>query len=89
MIWGGRGGLTWTKGKKEKITWGVCCSMWSSHSNHENASCILYISMPMRALSSVLPRDIWSCNRVQNAPDSHVLPFRPERFHVMIKINVL
>lgn len=43
----------------------------------------------MRTPASVLPRDIWSCNRVQKAPDSCALPFRPERFHVMIKINVL
>jgi len=44
---------------------------------------------PMTTLSSVLPRDIWSCNRVQKAHDSYVLPFRPGRFHGMIKINVL
>ena len=40
-------------------------------------------------LSPVLPRDIWGCNGVQKAPDSRVLPFRPEGFHVVIKINVL
>lgn len=58
-------------------------------SNNTASHAFCTFSSPMTTLSSVLPRDIWSSNRVQKAPDSYVLPFRRGRFHVMIKINVL
>jgi hypothetical protein len=81
-IWVSRGEFPWTVGKTCLGT--VLQHMVKSNNKTSQAFCTWFLT-----LSFVLPRDIWSCNRVQKAPDSCVLPFRPERFHVMIKINEL
>lgn len=59
------------------------------HSNNKTLHAFWAFHLSLTTPSSVLPRDIWSCNQVRKAPSSCVLPFRPERFHVVIKINVL
>lgn len=76
-MWGGRGELTETIGKK--ISWGMCLSAWSSHSNNKTSH--TFCKFPCL--------EIYGAVTEFRKPLTAVLPFRPERFHVMIKINVL